>query len=78
LRCKSERCAILIRARETFKLHVGKILHLSFEELEERGFSRKECVRAMRREILHRNRMQQDVFDEIANNVWGSTDNQKT
>lgn len=71
LRCKDKKCAILISARAHFKTEVSNSLHSIFKRLHKDGFSRKDCIRALRREINHRNNIQFDLFEEVAQTIWG-------
>jgi hypothetical protein len=70
LRCKNERCAELIEARRVFKEQISAILRSHMGPLSLRGFDKKECLRAFRREINHRNQFHLDVFDEVARSIW--------
>ncbi len=70
LRCKNEKCLLLITARGLFKSKLGDILGSIFENLQQQGFQKKECVRALRREVNHRNSIQHDIFDVMANAIW--------
>ena len=70
LRCKNEKCSKLIKAREAFKKEVGNTVRSLFYNLKESGFERKECVRALRREILHKTNYGFDLFDEVAEDFW--------
>lgn len=70
LRCKNERCQELIAARGVFKEQVAALLRFHMGPLSLRGFDSKECVRAFRREINHKNKILLDVFDEVAKSIW--------
>ncbi len=77
LKCKNEKCLLLITARGTFKAEVSNMLRFIMNRLEQQGFTKKECVRALRRELNHKNKVQYDLFDETAEIVWGK-DEQNT
>ncbi len=74
LKCRNERCQILIKARGLFKQEVIKILNPLFIKLKNEGFTRKESIRCLRREILHKNNRMLDLFDETANLHWDLND----
>lgn len=71
LRCKNEKCQLLIQARGNFKSGVCDILIHLMSYLHKNGFNKKECLRAFRRELNHKNNIQYDIFDEVALQVWG-------
>ena len=71
LKCKNERCEILKATRKVFKNEVCKLLHAIMRPLQMQGYTRKECVRALRRELNHKNQIQYDMFDEMADTIWG-------
>lgn len=72
LRCKNERCLLLITARGLFKKEVSNIMRAIMNNLKKSGFERKDCVRALRRELNHKNQIQYDVFEETAETIWGN------
>ena len=71
LRCKNEKCLLLINARGLFKSEASNILRSIMTRLHQQGFTKKECVRALRRELNHKNQIQFDLFDETAEQIWG-------
>lgn len=70
LRCKNQNCSLLITARGLFKSEASKILFVIMKGLKQQAFSKKECIRALRREFNHKNQINHDLFDEIANQIW--------
>lgn len=70
LRCKCEKCELIRKAREIFKSEFAEMLGNTFEKLHALGFEKKKCIRALRRECNHKNELQYDIFDVMANAVW--------
>jgi len=70
LSCKNQKCRLLIVARECFKKEVSNILINIMTRLFQQEFSKKESIRALRRELKHLNKLNLDLFDETANLVW--------
>lgn len=71
LKCKSQQCELLITSRGLFKTEVANILFAILKNLKKAGLERKDCIRALRRELNHKNQIQHDLFDETANRIWG-------
>lgn len=70
LRCKNPTCKQLIVAREVFRTEVAICIQRIFDHLKKNGFDKKESIRALRREILHKGKLQFDLFDQIAEEIW--------
>jgi hypothetical protein len=70
LRCKCEECTLLIEARKIFKTEVCELIMKSFLELKYLGYDRKKCIRSLRRELNHKNELQYDIFDQVAQKLW--------
>jgi hypothetical protein len=70
LRCKNSKCIALINERANFKEKVFDITLSKMKILKENGFTKKEVVRALRREVKHVNNLQFDLFDEAAKLIW--------
>ena len=70
LRCNAEKCLLMKEARESFKIELNKLLLGLFQKLKEKGFGKKESIRALRREANYKNELQYDIFDQIANFTW--------
>ncbi len=59
-----------VEASRFFKESVQNVLKNVMEELMFHGYTKKEVVRALRHELKHKNELQQDLVDEMAEKVW--------
>ncbi len=70
LRCKNEKCQLMKNARSSFKSDIAEKIVDLLEIMKLQGFEKKDCIRALRRELNHKNELQYDVFDVMANSIW--------
>ena len=70
LKCKNEKCILLITARGLFKSEINNILQSIMKNLYKEGFAKKECVKALRRELNNKNNIQYDIFDQVADRIF--------
>lgn len=73
LRCKCAKCDLLKKIRCDFKTDVAKLTEKFMYFLKKNGCTKKESIRSLRREINHKNNLQHDLFDEVANEIWRET-----
>lgn len=72
LSCKHEKCCFLIKTRLMFKKNMAKEIYSFLYDLKNKGYERNASIRALRRELKHKNNYQFDIFDQVATEVWKS------
>ena len=71
LKCKCDRCAKLKEVRTVLKNELCKIILPLFRDLFLNGYTKNESMRELRRELHYRNQYHYDLFEEVANKIWG-------
>lgn len=70
LRCKNEKCEHPIIEQEAFKTSMCYVLEGIMRVLKDQGFDKKTCVKALRRELNHKDQLELAACDEIADKVF--------
>ena len=69
-KCTNPSCQTVKEIRATFKIDAGESAFLSLKILKGHGVSRKNAIRALRRELNHKNNLGYDIFEQMAERIW--------